>query len=74
MNKTPSEPVKPSARPSALTETIGWLATSPSSDGATDIPQRIGDFTIVRVLGEGGMGPVTWPRTFASGARRRSRP
>jgi uncharacterized membrane protein/tRNA A-37 threonylcarbamoyl transferase component Bud32 len=56
MNTTPSKPVESPTQDSANPETIGCPTPAPPGDGAT--PQRIGDFTIVRVLGEGGMGTV----------------
>jgi serine/threonine protein kinase len=57
MNNTPPEPVTPPARDPAAPDTVGDAIPSPTG-GAGDIPQRIGDFRIVRVLGEGGMGTV----------------
>jgi uncharacterized membrane protein/tRNA A-37 threonylcarbamoyl transferase component Bud32 len=52
MNDTPSEPN------SALPETNGSPTFVLPGEGASISPQRIGDFTIIRVLGKGGMGTV----------------
>ncbi len=70
MSHSPSPPPEPSASPAddlatalpdagpdAGAETLG----SPAAGGAgpnADMPRRIGDYTILRVLGEGGMGTV----------------
>src|ERR1700732_4206315 len=58
MNTTPPKPVEPPTQDSARPETCGCPTSAPPVEGAAPTPQRIGDYTIVRVLGEGGMGTV----------------
>jgi uncharacterized membrane protein len=58
MNNTQPEPVEPRAQDPTSPETLGCPESAPSGERANDIPHRIGDFTIVRILGEGGMGTV----------------
>ncbi len=58
MNNTSSEPVEQAPPHSAVSDTIECSASTPPGERVTDTPQRIGDFTIIGVLGEGGMGTV----------------
>src|ERR1700722_1542588 len=58
MKNTPIEPVEPLARSSHFSDTIGCPTSAPPVEVVALTPTRIGDFTIVRILGEGGMGTV----------------
>src|SRR5580692_10375983 len=58
MNKTPPQPGEPPTRHPTEPDTTGPPASASPGEGVAVTPQRIGDFTILRILGEGGMGTV----------------
>jgi uncharacterized membrane protein len=58
MNNSLPKSVDLPTREPASPETVGLPPTSLPGNAAGDLPQRIGDFTILRILGEGGMGTV----------------
>jgi len=57
MSKTPPPALKSPVHSQEATDTVGIPASS-LPGLPDDTPQRIGDFTVVRVLGQGGMGTV----------------
>jgi eukaryotic-like serine/threonine-protein kinase len=56
--RSPVDPDRPGAEPGASPADSIWSAPTVAPDATSAVPARIGDYRIVRKIGEGGMGVV----------------